>query len=209
MLKAAMLKEEMHLSSCPDYWYWNSQIALTGPDVHGYSDRWADLRGRCIFPYERNRVYLNHGKEAKNRFIDVAQQVGWEEPGNSRGIALADLDNDGDLDALVTHQFAPVSIYRNLGISKSWVGLQLQGNGKTCNRDALGTTVMLDNQMREVQACNGFSAQGDRRLLFGLGGQKTSSDITANIYWCGSKNPQIVPLSPNQYHRIIQKDEGI
>ena len=190
---------------CPDYWYWNSQIALTGPDVHGYADRWADLRGRCIFPYEHNRVYLNQGK----RFVDVAQQVGWTQPGNSRGIALADLDNDGDLDALVTHQFAPVSIYRNDAAPKSWLGLQLEGNGSRCNRDAIGTQVTLEtsagSQLREVQESNGFSAQGDRRLLFGLGSD-SASDVAVKIHWCGEATPQLVQLQPNQYHRIIQKE---
>ena len=57
---------------CPDYWYWNDKIALTRPDVHGFADRWADLRGRCIFGAEANRVYLNQGRH----FVDVASQVG-------------------------------------------------------------------------------------------------------------------------------------
>ena len=91
------------------------------------------------------------------------------------GIALADLDNDGDLDALVTHQFAPVSIYRNDSMAKSWLGLDSIGNGTTCNRDAIGTKVIIDSQTgrqsREVRESNGFSAQGDRRLLFGFGHQ--------------------------------------
>src|SRR5713101_2942484 len=69
---------------CPDYWYWNDKIALTHPDVHGHADRWADLRGRCIFSHELNRVYLNRG----NHFVDVAKNVGWTRRGNSRGIAL-------------------------------------------------------------------------------------------------------------------------
>jgi Na+-translocating ferredoxin:NAD+ oxidoreductase RnfD subunit len=183
---------------CPDYWYWNSQIALTGPDIHGYADRWADLRDRCIFPYEHNRVYLNQG----DRFVDVAQQVGWTEPGNSRGIALADLDNDGDLDALVTHQFAPVSIYRNDAAPKPWIGLQLEGNGK-CNRDAIGTQVTVATQLREVQESNGFSAQGDRRLLFGLGSEM-AGEVPVEIHWCGEETPQQVQLQPNQYHHLVQ-----
>jgi enediyne biosynthesis protein E4 len=188
---------------CPDFWYWNSQIALTSPDVHGYADRWADLRGRCIFPYEYNRIYLNQGK----RFVDVAQQVGWTEPGNSRAIALADLDNDGDLDALVTHQFAPVSIYRNDAASKSWLGLQLEGDGKRCNRDAIASQVTIETsagtQLREVQESNGFSAQGDRRLLFGLGSE-LAEEVPVKIYWCGNVTPQLIQLKPNQYHYIIQ-----
>lgn len=188
-------------NACPDYWYWNDKIALTGPDVHGYADRWADLRGRCIFPSERNRVYLNRG----NHFVDVASQVGAGRPGNSRAVALADLDNRGRLDVLITHQFAPVSIYRNAAAWKDaagWVGLLLEGDGKSCNRDALGTRVEVERQVREVQASNGFSAQGDRRLLFGLGDYH--GDVTARIYWCGCTAAQVVKLPSGRYHRIRQ-----
>jgi Na+-translocating ferredoxin:NAD+ oxidoreductase RnfD subunit len=202
ILPAPQFTTQNQQSSCRDYWYWNAQIALTNPDVHGYADRWADLRGRCIFPYELNRVYLNRGKQ----FIDVAQQVGWTKAGNSRGIALADLDNDGDLDVLVTHQFAPVSIYRNDTAPKSWLGLQLQGNGTSCNRDAIGTKVIVGSetgtQVREVQESNGFSAQGDRRLLFGLGSDV--KEATVKIHWCGSSTPKLLQLTPNQYHTITQ-----
>jgi enediyne biosynthesis protein E4 len=192
-------------AGCPDYWYWNNKIALAPPDVHGYADRWADLRGRCIFPYEQNRIYLNHG----THFIDVAPQAGWTQPGNSRGIALVDLDNDGTLDVIVTHQFAPVSIYRNAGVAKGWIGLALVGNSRDCNRDAVGTRVWIEadgsRQMREVHAANGFSAQGDRRLLFGLG-VRSARRVHAEIYWCGNRDvgPQRVTLDTNKYHQLRQ-----
>jgi Na+-translocating ferredoxin:NAD+ oxidoreductase RnfD subunit len=188
---------------CPDYWYWNDKIALTHPDVHGYADRWADLRGRCMFPHELNRVYLNRGRH----FIDVAKQVGWTKPGNSRGIALVDLDNDGDLDVVVTHQFDAVSIYRNDSVSKSWIGLALEGNGSACNRDAVGTRVFasaegVQRQMREVHAANGFSAQSDRRLLFGLA--HAAGPVEVAIFWCGKPEPQRLAIEPGRYHRIRQ-----
>ena len=192
---------------CPDYWYWNDKIALTRPDVHGYADRWADLRGRCIFPAELNRVYLNRGRH----FVDVAQQVGWTQRGNSRGIALVDLDNDGDLDVIVTHQFAPASIYRNdrrPDRPAHWLGLQLEGDGRTCNRDAIGSKVRItvneggrsSTQWREVMAVNGFSAQGDRRLLFGLG--QAAGPVQADVYWCGSPTAQHFELQPGRYHHL-------
>ena len=192
---------------CPDYWYWNDKIALTSPDVHGYADRWADLRGRCIFPDELDRVYLNRG----GHFSDVAADVGWNEGSNSRGIAMADFDNDGDLDVLVTHQFDPASLYRNDSAPKSWLGLEFVGNSIDCNRDAVGTRVWLSfpadsgmsGQYREVTSANGFSAQGDRRLLFGLG--DFDGPVTVNIEWCGTEREQFADLRINRYHRISQQ----
>jgi enediyne biosynthesis protein E4 len=202
---------------CPDYWYWNDKIALTRPDIHGMADRWADLRGRCIFASEKNRVYLHRGQH----FLDVAEQVGWREGGTSRGVALVDLDNDGRLDVLVTHQFAPLSIYHNLAKAgsgpKRWLGLTLQGNGQSCNRDAIGSRVEISTpqagghpatQWREVLTINGFSAQNDRRLLFGLGEIDSANPadglIDVRIYWCGQNTPQRLQLPGGRYHTLVQ-----
>lgn len=197
---------------CPDYWYWNDKIALTRPDIHGFADRWADLRGRCIFPEEKNRVYLNREKY----FVDVAAKVGWTQAGNSRGVALVDLNNDGALDVLVTHQFAPLSIYRNERntIANNWLGLALQGDGKQCNRDAIGTKVVIEyqqdgqnkTQWREVMTINGFSAQNDRRLLFGLGkpevGRVMPEQAIVKVYWCGQPEPERHMLTVGRYHML-------
>ena len=188
---------------CEDFWYWNANIALTGPDVHGYADRWADLRGRCIFPDEKNRVYLNRG----DYFVDVASRVGLDKSGNSRGVALSDLDNDGDLDLMITHQFAPVSIYRNDMNPSNWYGLKLIGNGKTCNKNAYGTRVVALMQggekiYREIHASNGFSSQSDSRLIFGSEG--TNDVLNLDIHWCGDALPQRVTLSAAQYNTFTQ-----
>ena len=201
---------DRRFDDCPDYWYWNARIALAGPDIHGYADAWADLRGYCIFPAEMNRLYLNRG----THFVDVAEQVHFGRPGNSRGVALVDLDNDGDLDILVTHQFAPVSIFRNESVTdrpRQWLGLLLEGNGQQCNRDAIGSRVVLTTtaangehmtQSRQITASNGFSAQGDRRVLFGL--PVSQAEIEVDIHWCGAATPQRLRLGTGRYHQIRQ-----
>ena len=140
----------------------------------------------------------------------LAEQVGLNELGNARGIALVDLDNDGDLDMFITRQFAPVSLYRNEAETGRWLGLQLIGNGRTCNRNAVGTRVTLSHagtqkQLREVQASNGFSAQGDNRLLFGLGDYR--GEVTLDINWCGREEPQTVRLEAMQYHVLKQQPD--
>lgn len=190
---------------CPDYWYWNAQIALTNPDVHGYADRWADVRGRCIFGNEANRLYLNQGEY----FIDVAQQVGADYTGTSRGMIAADFDNDGDSDLLVTHMTAAPTLYRNDSQDANWLGLELVGNGTTCARNAYGSKVrvLTDSlkQQREVYANNGLAAQSERRLLFGLG-KLPNQHIQVEIRWCGNpKQTQTLTLSTKQYHQIVQK----
>lgn len=192
---------------CPDYWYWNEQIALTGPDTHGYADKWADLRGRCIFPDEPDRAMLNQGRY----FVDVAEAIGLHHGASSRGIATADFDNDGDLDFIITHQFAAASTYENVrNHDNNWIGLRLIGDGVTCNTDALGSKVVVTTtsgaketiqQMREVVASNGFSAQNDSRLVFGLGASIGTVDIT--VTWCGEDSEDFT-LAPNKYHDLRQ-----
>ena len=199
---------------CPDYWYVNEKVMRAGPEIHAYADMWGDLRGRCIYGREANRVYLNRGTAARPQFVDVADRVGWREKSNSRGIAVADLDNDGDLDTAVTHPFAPLSLYRNTlnGPTRSdgahWIGLKLAGDGKQCSREAVGTKVTLTyreggrtvTQSREVQLANGFSAQSDRRLLFGLG--SATGPVQIHVRWHGSTESTIEALEPGRYHTI-------
>lgn len=202
--------DEKREEVCPDYWYWNAQIALTPPDVHAYADRWADTRGRCIFHHEQNRIYLNQD----GHFIDVADQAGWTGKGTSRGIATADFDNDGDLDVLVTHMTAPPSLYRNDSADKNWIGLKLISNATSCNRDAIGSKItveqknnrLVNKQQRQVYAANGLSAQNDSRLLFGLGKPQnlTTQIATISINWCGQGKRTTVNLPINQYHTIQQ-----
>jgi hypothetical protein len=106
---------------------------------------------------------------------------------------------------VVTRQFAPPALYRNEAAPRGWVGIALEGNGTTCNRDAVGTRVVLrgkPEQTREVLAANGFSAQGDRRLHFGLGGG--SGPVQVEIRWCGAPEAQRLTLDAERYHRVVQ-----
>jgi Na+-translocating ferredoxin:NAD+ oxidoreductase RnfD subunit len=194
---------DRRFDECPDYWYVNEKVARSPPALHRFADKWGDIRGMCIYGYERDRLYLNRGTERGRRFADVAEPIGLTDLGNSRGTSAVDLDDDGHLDLVITHQFAPPSIYRNMPIeARSWVGFELSGNGVSCNREAVGTTVRAGDQMREVNVVNGFSSQNDRRIHFGLGDRAGPVDI--EISWCGGPPERRGPFEPGRYHALAQ-----
>ena len=98
---------------CPDYWYVNEKIARSAPSIHRYAHNWGDIRGHCIYGNEKDRMYLNTGKNTGVRFIDVSNQIGMDEALNSRGMAAADFNNDGLMDLVVTHLFSNPTLYKN------------------------------------------------------------------------------------------------
>ena len=58
-------------------------------------------------------------------------------PRVTRGLAVGDVDNDGDLDVLMVSQTGPLQLFRNDGGNQNhWLTLRLEG--VTCNRDAIG-----------------------------------------------------------------------
>jgi len=199
-----------------NYWYAAEKVMLAPPDVHSYVDRWPDLRGYEIFGHQANRVYLSRGDETSMQFVDVAPQVGLTQLGNSRGVALADFNNEGVLDVAITHQFGRLTLYRNTlhdddraaGRIHHWLGLAIEGDGQKISREAIGTQVFVSytkngtriRQMREVQIANGFSAHNDRRLLFGLG--EYSGPVEVEVHWYGGETQKITDLALDQYHAV-------
>ena len=199
-----------------DYWYVNHKLMQAGPAIHSYADNWGDLRGRTIYPDEPRRAYMNRGERAAGTFVDCAREIGIADPDDSRGVAMADLDDDGDLDLVITNQHGPVSVYRNTlrrpggtASSPHFLGLRLVGNGVTTNRAAIGTRVEADwtaggathRQVREVGLLGGFSGQGDPRLHFGLGGY--SGPVRVEISWYGGGTQTLV-LAADRYHEVRQ-----
>ena len=89
-----------------------------------------------------------------------------------RGLAAGDLDGDGDPDLLISVNNGPARLLRNdLAPHRHWLSLALIGT--RCNRDALGTRVVVTaggiRQQAWRRSGSSFCSQSDPHLLFGLG----------------------------------------
>ena len=107
-------------------------------------------------------------------FRDVTKELGPDllAPRVSRAVAIADYDNDGDVDVLVTNNGQSPQLFRNDGGNrKHW--LQIRLIGTRSNRDGIGAAVRITAGGRALtdQAEGGMSYQSahDPRLHFGLG----------------------------------------
>ena len=197
-----------------DYWYVSHKLMSSDPATHAYLDMWGDMRGRVVYPQEKPRVYLNLGGAGQPGFADVADAVGVDTPDCSRGVALVDLDNDGDLDVVMSNQFGPPAIWRNelrrpaaQGDPRHrFLGLTLTGNGTTTHPAAIGTQVRVrtssGEQLQEVGVMGAFSAQKDRRLLFGLGAEP-ADEVEVVVRWYGGQE-QTLRLTVDRYHELRQ-----
>jgi hypothetical protein len=98
----------------------------------------------------------------------------------SRTIVAGDIDNDGDLDLLVSNNGQSADLLRNEGGGRSGHSLLVRLRGRESNRDAIGARVTASvggrRLVREVRAGSSYLGQSDLRVHFGLGARPGSID---------------------------------
>ena len=107
-------------------------------------------------------------------FTDAAAKGGafFRSRFRGRGSAVADFDNDGRVDVLMTTLADRPVLLRNRDRSGNhWISLDLEGTKS--NRDGFGARVTVTaggkSHVAEARCQSGYLFQGDRRLHFGLG----------------------------------------
>jgi hypothetical protein len=154
---------------------------------------------------QRNLLFRN---ATLRRFEEVGRSAG---PGFalakvSRGLAAGDIDNDGDLDLLVTNNGAAADLLRNDGGNRrNALLLRLVGAG--ANTSAVGARVRLTTaagtQLREVRAGSSYLSQNDLRLHFGLG-SATQADLV-EVRWPSGRTETLRDVAAGQ---IVTAAEG-
>jgi len=153
---------------------------------------------------QQDQLYLNDGQ---GHLADVTAQAG---PGFAmemvgRGSAVADYDNDGDLDIFTLNSDQRGVLLRNdTPPVNHWLALRLEGT--LSNRDGFGTRVMVRAgdrvQMAEARSATSYLSQNDPRLFFGLGPNAKAERI--EIFWPSGIHQELRDVATDQVLKVTE-----
>ena len=163
-------------------------------------------QSRQGYAYEQPPLLLRNDA---GRFTDVSSEVGapFLEARAGRGAAVGDLDNDGDLDIVITNLDGAPLVIRNKGGGGRSLRVRLRGS--RANRDGVGAVVVLTDVGGRTQRAicttsSSYLSAHDGRVHFGLG---TSAARRLEVRW-PSGIVQTVTTVPPHGEVVVREPPG-
>jgi hypothetical protein len=157
------------------------------------------------------QLFLNDGSA---NFRDISQQAGdfFTQRYVGRGLAWADYDNDGKPDLAFSNNAGPVMLLRNATLTEHrWLGLELIGDGKKSNRNAVGARVEVEaggkKLVRFINGGGSYLSANNRRLLVGLGKAEKPDKVT--IRWPSGRTQEIKDLAVGKWRRVQEGNKDL
>jgi enediyne biosynthesis protein E4 len=144
------------------------------------------------------------------KFREVTEQMGatFAAPKVARGVAYADIDNDGALDILLTTNGGRPYLFHNEGSSNHSLRVKLVGTKS--NRDGIGVVVRMtagaDRQWQMLRSGSSYLSQSELVLTFGLARNNKADEL--EVQWPSGQTDKISDI-PADRTVTIQEGRGI
>jgi hypothetical protein len=118
------------------------------------------------------------------------------------------VDNDGDIDLLITNDGGPAQLYRN-DVKEKGHWLSIRAKDPSLKRDAIGATITVSvgskNITRVVAPAYSYLSSNDPRVHFGLG--KATSVDQIVIVWPDGSSEKFAGVKADQF-LVLEKGKG-
>ncbi|MFO7302235.1 MAG: CRTAC1 family protein [Acidobacteriota bacterium] len=171
--------------------------------VNGHIVDNIELYGTGVTYRMKDLLYENVG----GRFVDVSARSGAallvDRVG--RGQAVADFDNDGHLDIVISNLGGPAVLLKGTGVQAgNW--LSIRAAGRKSNPHGLGARVTVETpagrQVREINNVASYLSANDLRLHVGLGTARTATRV--EIRWPSGQVQTLTNVAANQVLTITE-----
>jgi hypothetical protein len=154
---------------------------------------------------QQRQLFRNVGD---GRFEEVGEAAGaaFDAAEVGRGAAFGDLDDDGDVDVVVSNNAGLARVLVNaVGSPRQWLGLRLVTGAPP--RDALGARVELRRAgapplVRLARAVGSYASANDPRALFGLGEAAALEAVV--VRWPSGRSERFPPPALGGYTTLVE-----